>query len=166
VSDIDWEIRPYEESDASAVRALLVASFETATEADLAEALRADGDAEIELVADHEGEVLGYIILSPMQSPERSLGLGPVATSPNHRKQGIAASLIESGLGLATANDLTTVFLLGNPQFYEQFGFSVDAAAAFSSPYNGEFWQMATLDEEEAPTTGKADYAKAFSRFA
>ena len=117
MSELDWEIRPYEASDAQAVRTLLEASFETAVEAKLTEELRADGDAEIELVADSSEGVLGHIILSRMTSPERSLGLGPVATSPDFRKQGIAASLIESALALATANDWTTVFLLGSPAF-------------------------------------------------
>ena len=164
MSELDWEIRPYEASDAQAVRTLLEASFETAVEAKLTEELRADGDAEIELVADSSEGVLGHIILSRMTSPDRALGLGPVATSPDFRKQGVAASLIESALALATANDWTTVFLLGSPDFYAQFGFSSEKAAAFESAYDAPHWQMTVLDEDEAPTSGKAIYAAAFQR--
>lgn len=165
MTDIDWEIRPYEESNAGEVRALLEAAFETTAEAELAEALRKDGDAEIELIADADGEAVGYIILSRMSSPERALGLGPIAAAEHARKIGVGSSLIESSLALATANDWHLVFLLGDPQYYERFGFSVEAADRFTSPYAGSFFQVAILDEDEAARTGEAVYAAAFERF-
>ena len=164
-SELDWEVRPYEEGDASSVRTLLTEAFETAAEAELAEALRADGDAEVEMVAEADGQVIGYIVLSPMSAPERALGLGPVATRPNYEGHGVASSLIETGLAIATANGFTTVFLLGDPAFYERFGFSVDDAAKFSSAYAGPYWQVTFLDDEEAPKSGEASYAPAFKRF-
>ena len=164
MTDIDWEVRPFEPEDAGDVRALLEASFESPLEADLAEALRTDGDAEIEWVADSAEGVIGYIILSKMTKPERALGLGPIATHTDHRKQGVAASLIETSLALATANGWTNVFLLGSPKFYGQFGFSSEKAAAFESAYPAPYWQVSVLDEDEAPTSGKAIYADAFGR--
>ena len=162
--EIDWEVRPFEAEDAAEVRALLESSFETPLEADLAEALRADGDAEIEWVADSAEGVIGYIILSKMTAPVHALGLGPIATHTDYRKQGVAASLIESSLALATANGWTNVFLLGDPKFYGQFGFSSEKAAAFESAYPAPYWQVSVLDEDEAPTSGKAIYAGAFQR--
>ncbi|NNU17000.1 N-acetyltransferase [Parvularcula sp. ZS-1/3] len=165
MSEIDWELRPYEASDEAAVDALLRASFDSPAEAELVVQLRKDSDAEIELVADSEGEILGYVILSRMIAPERALGLGPVATTEPHRGTGIASTLIESGLALATANDWLSVFLLGDPAFYERFGFSVDDADAFQGAFAGPYLQVAFLDEEEGPRKGEVTYAKAFARF-
>jgi len=164
-SELDWEVRPYEEEDVASVRTLLQDAFKRDVEADLAEGLRDDGDAAIELVAAAADTIVGYIILSPMTSPDKSLGLGPVAVAPAHERLGIASSLIESSLALATAEDFTSVFLLGSPKFYERFGFSSEDASQFSSVYNAPYWQVTFLDEEKAPKSGDAIYAPAFRRF-
>lgn len=164
MADIDWEIRPAEPRDHGAIRALLSASFDSPAEADLTDALRAAGDVEIELVADTGDEIIGHIVLSRMISPQSALGLGPVATAAPCRGSGVASSLIESGLALASANDWRLVFLLGDAAFYERYGFSVADAEAFTSPYAGPHWQVTFLDED-APRSGNAVYAEAFKRF-
>ena len=165
MSELDWEIRPYEDDDAANVRSLLTAAFPTETEADLVEALRSDGDAEIELVADADGTIVGHILLSKMQEPAATLGLAPVATLPAHQRQGIAASLIESGLAQGLANDWKGAFVLGDLSYYGRFGFEADAAKPFESPYAGEHFGFVILDDEDdQPVTGdRANYAKAFS---
>ncbi|MCQ8184224.1 GNAT family N-acetyltransferase [Parvularcula maris] len=161
MSELDWEVRSFEPADTESVRSLLLERFETPAEADLTEKLRTGGHAEIELVADASGRIVGHIILSLMQSPARALGLGPVATAKGFEGQGIASSLIESSLALATAHDFQLAFLLGDPGFYERFGFSVDDATRFKSAYDGPYWQVAFLDED-APKSGKAEYAAPF----
>lgn len=163
MSALDWEVRAVAEDDRGAVRDLLVDAFGAAEEADLVDALRRDGDAEIELLAETEGRIIGYLMLSAMRRPERALGLGPVATAEPCRRQGVARSLIESGLALGAAGDWTMVFLLGDPAFYSQFGFATEPAQAFPSAYSGPYWQLAFLDEEAAPKSGDAEYARAFS---
>jgi putative acetyltransferase len=165
MSEIDWEIRPYEAGDEAAVNALLQEVFDTDAEARLVRKLRADGDAVIELVADSEGMVLGYLMMSSMSRPDKTLGLGPVATATDKQRLGIASSLIESGLALALVNDQTAVFLLGEPSFYERFGFEAEAASKFQSPYAGPHFMMAVLDDDEAPRGGEAVYAPAFAMF-
>jgi putative acetyltransferase len=161
MSDLDWEVRSYEAADAEAVRRLNLARFESSAEADLTEKLRAGGHAEIELVADADGKIVGHVMLSRMMVPEKALGLGPVATAKDHENEGVASSLIESALALATAHDWQMVFLLGDPAFYERFGFSVEDAARFKSAYDGPYWQVSFLDED-APRSGKAEYAAPF----
>jgi putative acetyltransferase len=160
----DWEIRPCEPSDTGAIRELLLNRFGSSSEADLVEELRHGGHAEVELVASSEGRLLGYVLLSRMEEPEGALGLGPVATAPGMEGRGIASSLIESSLALATANDWQLVFLLGDHKFYERFGFSVEDAASFASPYAGPHWQVTFLDDE-APRSGIAAYAPPFAKF-
>jgi putative acetyltransferase len=160
---LDWEIRAYEASDDMQVRKLLEAAFETDLESRLVDALRAEGSAVIELVAEWEGTIIGYVMLSRMTTPRGALGLGPVATAANARRQGVASSLIESGLALDTADDWHTVFVLGDLDYYERFGF--ERAERFTSPYQGPHWGVTFLDEDVAPKKGAADYASAFEMF-
>lgn len=164
MSDIDWEIRPYEPSDEEAVRRLLTQAFPSEAEARLVEELRKDGDAEIEFLADADGEVIGHVLLSRMKEPEASLALAPVATAEGFRKQGIAATLIESALAQALANDWRGVFVLGDLSYYERFGFEAGEAKGFESPYAGEHFALAQLDEDEPVKGKKAVHAEAFSR--
>ena len=165
MSELDWEIRSFEPEDASSVRHLLTAAFPSPAEADLVEALRADGAAEGELVADAECATVGHVMLSRMKEPEGTLGLAPVATAPEHQRQGIAASLIESALAQALANDWRGVFVLGDQSYYGRFGFDAEAAKRFESPYAGEHFAYTELDEDDEPVKGnKATYADAFSK--
>ncbi|MEM1381304.1 MAG: N-acetyltransferase [Pseudomonadota bacterium] len=162
MSAIDWEIRPYEEGDAEAIDTLLRAAFATGAEADLTAALRTAGDAEIEFLADADGTLIGHVLLSRMRQPAGTLALAPVATSLEHRHQGVAASLIESALAQATANDWRGVFVLGDLSYYERFGFESAAAAPFASPYSGEHFGLAILDDDELPKGETAQHAESF----
>lgn len=164
MSEIDWEIRPYEESDGNDVTDLLIVSFETDAEANLVKRLRRDGDAVIELVAESEETILGYVMLSAMKRPEGTLGLAPVATEYKYWRQGIASTLIDSALALAAANDWKAVFVLGDLTFYERFGFSAEAAVPFESPYAGEHFGLALLNDDVTLDGYRANYADAFSR--
>ncbi|MEM9840090.1 MAG: N-acetyltransferase [Pseudomonadota bacterium] len=164
MSDLDWEIRPYEESDENSVTDLLITSFDTDAEANLVKWLRSGGDAVIELVAESEETILGYIMLSAMKHPEGTLGLAPIATDPKFERNGIASTLIESALALAAANDWKAVFVLGDLKFYDRFGFSAEAAEHFRSPYSGEHFGLAWLDDDVTLDGDRADYADAFAK--
>lgn len=117
----------------AAVRQLHVDAFPSAAEADLVDQLRRDGDASISLVAIEEGRVVGHVMLSRMNAAFRALGLAPVAVAVEKRRQGIAGALIEEGIKRAKADGCEGIFVLGNPDYYQRFGFSADAAAAFES---------------------------------
>ncbi|GGY53083.1 GNAT family N-acetyltransferase [Parvularcula lutaonensis] len=162
--EIDWEIRPYEAGDAEAVRALLTEAFPSDAEARLVEELRKGGDTEIEFLADANGEIIGHVLLSRMKEPERTLALAPVATAEAFRRQGIAASLIESALAQALANDWRGVFVLGDLSYYERFGFDAAEAEVFDSPYAGEHFALVHLDDDEPVKGKKAVHADAFSQ--
>lgn len=159
-------IRPAEPGDAEAIRAVLVAAFPTAAEADLVEALTRDGDAIVSLVAEREGEVVGHVLLSRMRvsGDGRAVGLGPVGVRPGFRGGGIGADLIEGALGIARATGEELVFVLGEPELYRRFGFSAEAAAAFASPYAGPYFMALALRPGFVfPAGGEAAYAPAFS---
>lgn len=156
-------IRRASSEDAAEIRKLHLAAFPSAVEADLVEQLLADGDAEISLVALEEGSIAGHVLLSKMRTPFRALGLAPVAVAEQHRRKGIAASLINEAIALARDDGWQAIFVLGEPAYYRRFGFSVEKAALYDSPYAGPYFMMLELtDKALMPASGRVDYAKAF----
>jgi putative acetyltransferase len=97
-------------------------------EADIVDALRANGNAHISLVAEVDGRVAGHVLFSPfyVDSPEgtvTSIALGPVAVLPSVQGQGIGSALIEAGLAECRALGYGCVFVLGHRTYYPRFGF-------------------------------------------
>jgi putative acetyltransferase len=157
-------VRSESPQDRAAVRQIHIDAFPTSAEADLVDGLRADGDAEISLVAVEEPEVLGHVMLSRMTAPFRALGLGPVAVSADRRRRGVAARLIEESIARACDGGWQAIFVLGDPAYYKRFGFSAAAAAPFESPYAGPYLMGLALQEGGLPVrSGRIDYARAFS---
>ena len=156
-------VRPETPSLSPHIRALLCAAFPTTAEADLVDRLRQDGDVAFALVALEGDALVGHVVLSPMSAPMRALGLGPVAVAPSRHRQGVGRRLIEAALECARADGWEAVFVLGDPAYYERFGFSVAAAAGFASPYAGPYFMALGLNDGIiAPRTGRLDYARAF----
>jgi putative acetyltransferase len=75
-------VRPEEPADYGAIRSVVETAFPTPAEARLVDRLRADGDAEISLVAVDGDAIVGYAMFSRMKAGIRALGLGPVAALP------------------------------------------------------------------------------------
>ena len=162
-------IRPASANDAAAIRQVHVRAFPTAAEADLVEQLLADGDAEISMVADQDGRIVGHILLSRMHVDGdgraiRALGLAPVAIIPERQGEGIGSQLINAGIQAAFAEGAEMMFLVGEPEFYRRFGFEAATAKPFQSPYAGKYFQAKVLsDSFTLPDSGHADYAPAFA---
>lgn len=161
-------IRPENADEAEAVRAVHLAAFPTAAEADLVSRLREDYDSEISLVVERGGEIVGHVMLSRMSVSGggrafRALGLGPVGVLPGAQGIGLGSELIRSALALAAALGEEIVFVLGDPEYYTRFGFSAGAAAPFASPYSGPHFMALWLRPDPAPpAAGSAAYAPAF----
>lgn len=150
-------------ADEGAIAALVRDNFPTPAEAKLVARLRADGDAVIALVAEADARIAAYAMLSTMTAPLKALGLGPVATAANARKQGLASAVIVEGLARARMAGWEACFVLGNPRFYGRFGFRADLAAGFDCAYAGPNFMAMALQPDGLPvTTGRVAYAKAF----
>ncbi len=162
-------IRPSEPKDTAAVRAVHLAAFPTAAEAELVERLEAERDVVVSLVAERDNEVIGHVLLSRMSvsgdgKRYRALGLGPVAVLPPFQHSGIGSALIRAALAVAEALGEEMVFVLGEPAYYRRFGFDAETAAPFASPYAGPFFMALCLGDVTLPDLGRADYAGAFSQ--
>ncbi len=160
-------VRPAVETDRGGIRQVLTTAFPAVDEADLVEQLRRDGDMAVELVAVEDGRIVGQIGFSRMKvvadgAPVPALGLAPVALLPSHQRHGIGGRLIQSGLAAANGRGIALVFVLGDPDYYGRFGFRLEAAAPFASPYAGPHFMAQWLSSPRSPAEGRADYAPAF----
>ena len=121
-------IVPEQPGDEAAIYAVERAAFGRPGEADLVDALRAQGAVTLSLVARLEGEVVGHVLFSPLNfepplAAVKGAGLGPVAVAPDHQGRGIGAELIRRGLETLRLAGYDLVALLGSPAYYARFGF-------------------------------------------
>jgi putative acetyltransferase len=158
------EIRGETADEIPAIRRLLAAAFPTSDEADLVDRLRADGSAVFSLVAISDGQLVGHAMFSRMERPPDALGLAPVALIAARRRLGIAAALIRDGLSRARADGWASVFVLGDPDYYNRFGFAASLAAGFVSPYAGpHLMALALRADALAEPEGELRYPSAFA---
>ena len=129
-------IRKVREDDHEAVSALIASAFERKDEAELVEKLWAQHAIKFERLAEIGGVPVGYCAFSPVTcKPELDgllLGLGPLAVAPDHQKQGVGAALVEEGLKLCRENKARLIAVLGDPAYYERFGFEPAAKRKMS----------------------------------
>lgn len=123
------KIRPCEPEDHTGIDTLLQTAFPEPGEARLAMALRAADADTLELVAELDDRIVGVTMFSPTEAKLADgrvipgLGLGPVAVLPDYQKRGIGAALIEAGLDYVRTLGPTYCIVLGDPDFYDRFGF-------------------------------------------
>jgi putative acetyltransferase len=155
-------IRDERPADRAGVREAVLAAFGRCEEADLVDRLRADGDAEISLVAVDGARIVGHVLLSPMTAPFRALALAPVSVLPDRQGTGIGTRLIRAALERAELGGWQGVFVLGEPAYYRRFGFDAALASGFASPYAGPYLMALALGGSLPATAGSVDYAAAF----
>ena len=130
-------------------------------------ALRADGDVAVELTALEAGEVVGHILFSKLTvTPEglRMASLAPVCARVDRQRAGIGSALIREGLARCKALDFDAVLVLGDPDYYGRFGFSLDAAKGVQSEFSGDHFQaLALKDGALASGTWQVTYPRAFA---
>lgn len=124
-------IRKETQSDVGAIAEITKAAFENHpfsnnTEQFIIHALRAADALTVSLVAEAEGAPIGHIAFSPVTFTDRTenwYGLGPVSVHPDYQKQGIGTKLVHEGIGLLKDMGAGGCVLVGDPGFYERFGF-------------------------------------------
>lgn len=118
-------------ADIEAITAVTIAAFKNhfisnQTEQFIINALREAGALTISLVAEIEGRVVGHIAFSPVTISDGTLawyGLGPVSVLPEYQRQGIGKALINAGLALLQELGGQGCALVGDPHYYQRFGF-------------------------------------------
>ena len=160
-------IRPERVGDRSAIQGVVAAAFDghphsDGSEPGIVDALRADGDLAISLVAEEGGAIVGHVAFSPVSVSDGSewwAGLGPVAVDPARQGEGIGTALIERGLDLLRDRGAAGCVVLGDPAYYARFGFAHDPALTYPGP-PPEYFQRLVIGNSGAQ--GVVAYARAF----
>jgi predicted N-acetyltransferase YhbS/quinol monooxygenase YgiN len=156
------EILPETAADARALYLLHRAVFGRPEEAQLVDDLRATGRLALSLTARFGRAYLGHCAFSPLAAPFPAWALGPLALREAVRGQGIAETLVRSGIALARERGIQALFVLGDPGYYTRFGFSPKAAQGHQSRYAGPRFQMLNLTGQALPK-GPVTHAAPFA---
>jgi putative acetyltransferase len=128
-------VRDESAADVDAITSVTAAAFEGRPYADGTEpfivlALRRAGALTISLIAELDGRVVGHVAFSAVSISDGSgvgpagwYGLGPISVAPELQRQGIGTALIEEGLARLRTLGARGCILVGDPRYYERFGF-------------------------------------------
>lgn len=161
-------IRPLHDGDLVAVARVNRAAFGREAEAGLVAALHTAGHNAFELVAERDDAIVAHILFSPVTLDHgddgRLLGLAPLAVTPAFQRQGIGSALVRAALTTLAAGPYRGVVVLGDPAFYERFGFGPAGAAGIYDIYGAgdDFMALALRKGGLAGYGGCARYVPEF----
>ncbi|MEV8319901.1 N-acetyltransferase [Streptomyces sp. NPDC059900] len=163
-----WITRAETSADIPAVRAIVVAAFDTPSEADLVDALRADTawiDGLSIVTTDQDGTLVGHALLTRCHIGDTpALCLAPVAVLPEYQKTGAGTAAIRAALGAARDKGERYVTVLGHPAYYPRFGFTRASAygIGISIDVPDEAMMALALDADHPLPAGTVRYAAPF----
>ena len=163
-----FRIRPEEPADFETMDHLLTVAFafdafSQQMEAKIVRRLRETGLLTVSLVAEFEGECVGQIAFSPITISDGTPdwhALGPISVDPRLQRRGIGRKLMKAGLEALQAKGSAGCVVLGEAEFYQQFGFMSMPELRLPGVHPHPF--MAQHFSEKIPQ-GTVAYAAAFS---
>lgn len=161
-------IRPEQPKDIASITRVTQLAFKDHPHSDQTEhfiilALRSAAALSLSLVAERDDQIVGHIAFSSVQFSDSSshwYGLGPVAVLPEMQGLGIGKALIERGLADLRAIGAEGCVLLGDPNYYERFGFKSRVDCVYEGVPQ-EYFQSLTFGERSA--SGHVTYHEAFN---
>ncbi len=161
-------IRPEIPQDAAAIEQVTLAAFNGKPYSDQTEhlivnGLRKAGALSISLVAEIDNQLIGHIAFSVVTIngiDQRWYGLGPISVLPEFQRQGVGSKLIEAGLAGIRALGAQGCVLLGNPQYYNRFGFKAYQDLTYHGAPSVEHF-MALPFYDDVPQ-GEVEFHQAF----
>lgn len=126
---------------------------------------------ELSLVAIHQGELVGHILLSTIHIIDgdkavESLALAPVSVAPAHQRMGIGSQLIRAALKKAQTFGYHSVILLGHKEYYPKFGFQPASTWSIRAPFevpDEAFMALELTEHALTDVKGIVRYSEAFA---
>ncbi len=163
-------IRSEKPADAEVIHSIHQSAFPTEAEARLVDRLRQEKKLALSLIAEVNDSVVGHVAFSPVSvepgSPAmRGLGLGPVSVLPEWQGTGIGEQLITRGIEHCRRDGYWFVVVLGEPEYYERFGFRRASLFGLGNEYGvDDPFMVLELRLDGLPeVSGIVRYVKVFS---
>lgn len=103
-----------------------------------------------------EGKIVSAVGFSPVfftnNSEISAYILAPLATRQSHQKKGLATKLIESAKTYLSENNVDSLLVYGDPEYYGRYGFNAELGKNFIPPYPLEYefgWQALMLNDTD-----------------
>lgn len=165
---INIEIKNERSGDISSITevtrlAFLNTEHSSHTEHFIVNALRAQKQLTLSLIALFNQKIVGHIAISPITitpNVEGWFGLAPVSVLPEFQNYGIGTQLIQNALAQLREMDSAGCVLLGEPNYYQRFGFKVYSNLILEN-VPPEYFQA--LPFKEQIPTGIVTYSSAFN---
>lgn len=126
--------------------------FSDQSEPFIIERLRAAGALTVSLVAEDADKVIGHVAFSPVtlsNGADDWFCLGPVSVLPDFQARGTGSLLIREGLDRLRGQNAAGCVVLGDPAYYQRFGFTRDHALV-ASDVPAQYFQSLVLHGPQA----------------
>lgn len=158
------QIRPATPGDAADIHHIVTSAFGREDEARLVQLIVDRGQALISLVAVSGDEMVGHVLVSPIELAAgiRCAGIAPLSVLPVHQGRGFGSALMNHAIVAAREAGFDALFLLGDPDYYHRFGFR---AARVGNEYGATdaFMALELRHGCLQGVSGTARYVDAFS---
>jgi len=156
--------------DIEGIYAVEVAAFKQTAEAELVNALRGKPDCVCSVVAESNGQIVGHCLFTKVKVTSRkgdfyAAALGPVAVLPEWQGEKIGTMLIITATNIVIEKGYQILFVLGDPNYYNRFGYSDATEFGFSLPYQvspGAFMVAGLSPNVLKGKSGVVHYVKEF----
>ena len=138
-------------SDTAQIRALYPQAFPDEDLWPVVSALLKEGPQVISLATFDGDALVAHVLFTTCATKgQKQPGalLGPLGVIPSHQRQGLGDTLVRKGLERLENSGVSQVFVLGNPAYYQRFGFAPEShvLAPYPLPVEyGDAWQSLPL---------------------
>jgi predicted N-acetyltransferase YhbS len=167
-----WLVRQAQPSDFPEVHDVVASAFGREAEAQLVERLHASDVwlPGLALVArpsaTPRGRLVGFAAFTRITVGERpALALAPVAVTPAWQRQGAGSAVVRTGIDRAAHRRERLILVLGDPRYYDRFGFEAAIPTGIHGPYDheGPAFQAFVLGGADPLPQGRAVYPDLFA---
>jgi len=155
------KIRRHLPVDVRSIEDLYPAAFPDEDLLPLVRELLRDGQPVLSLVAIADRVLAGHVAFTMCginKQPGELALMAPLAVAPDMQEQGIGSALVRDGLQRLSTENVVQVHTLGDPAYYERFGFRPEEGVAPPYPIPGEWriaWQSIRLREGGSALRGE-----------